>query len=142
MSRHRCGRTGSALFGTDTESGNEICSSATTWVDCGLVGMYFPFYINLSFSAVNILERPVAQRSRRELASPCPSRVQLHSLVLFFVYPCISVGCDVKVLNNRSLTNLNVFSRALSMRSFFLHLKKNIYIYNLKSLYRLLKKKM
>lgn len=50
----------SAVWQGHRASGNRICSSATTWVDCGLVGMYFLFYINFSFSAVNILKGPVA----------------------------------------------------------------------------------
>lgn len=46
----------SAIWQGYTASGNRICSYATTWVDCGLGGMYFlkkkKKIMNFSFSAV------------------------------------------------------------------------------------------
>lgn len=46
-----------------------ICSSASTWVDCGLVGMLFLFYVNLSFSAVNILKKASGSEGLQKLGT-------------------------------------------------------------------------
>lgn len=70
LSRHRCGRTGSAVWQGCTVSGNRICSRATTWVDCGLVGMYFLFYINFSFMCNKHPERACGTAGFRKLSSP------------------------------------------------------------------------
>lgn len=112
LSGHRCGRTGSVLFGNDTESGNGICSSATTWVDCGLVGMHFLFNINLSFSAVNILERPVAPQSWRNRAQ-YPSSLHLQGIL---VYLCAMLrhklinSSQISIHKNYQSTSTRVFA--------------------------------
>lgn len=78
-----------------------ICSSASTWVDCGLVGMLFLFYVNLSFSAVNILTRPVVVKGCRNWAQYLSC---LHLLSLSCECWCVTMS------RHRIMNNLHILS--------------------------------
>lgn len=94
LARHRCGRTGRAPLGNETEAGNGdlFLSQSLGWTVVWLVCSFF-FYVNLSFSTVNILKRPAVVKSCRNWAR----RLSCHHL-LSLSCEC-GVFYDVKTLN-------------------------------------------